>query len=435
MADALAKLPLPWDVAPPESGESGAASSPAPAPARMESVLRGLRPSAAPCGGAQEAVATATTQGEAAGFFTLGQVGGRWVLLTPDRKPFFSLGLNHIDAATLRTVENGRIWREKYGNSMHRWLDESVRVKLKEWGFNTCGWSQESVAGGRSLVIHSRPWTYDEYQSLDTRYCHLLPFTEIHQWEPQTKHPDFHGAEFWQACDYVAREHCAAMRDDPNLIGYWYSDCPTWVHNRGSGPLFDGDLETAEGRSELQALATQYYKVLHDAVRRYDPHHLILGDRYEANAPLPMEVVEAAKPYVDVLAFQDFSGKVCEQMQEWHTKTGMPVLWADGARPREVSGYGMAYSPERFKLKQEDPNAGVLAEGYGLIDGGWYAEQVAGLRENPGCIGAHLCGAFMRNRARRVGLLDEEENEDLEATTRIAACNKETEEWVAGLAQ
>ena len=64
------------------------------------------------------------------------------------------------------------------------------------------------------------------------------------------------------------------------------------------------------------------------------------GDRYEANAPLPMEVVEAAKPYVDVLAFQDFSGKVCEHMEEWHTKTGMPVLWADGARPREVSGYG-----------------------------------------------------------------------------------------------
>ena len=53
-----------------------------------------------------------------------------------------------------------------------------------------------------------------------------------------------------------------------------------------------------------------------------------------------MEVVEAAKPYVDVLAFQDFSGQVCAQMQEWHTKTGMPVLWADGARPREVIGYG-----------------------------------------------------------------------------------------------
>ena len=46
---------------------------------------------------------------------------------------------------------------------------------------------------------------------------------------------------------------------------------------------------------------------------------------------------------------------------------------------------------------------------------------------------AHLCGAFMRNRQRRVGLLDEEENEDLEATTKIAACNSETEEWVAGL--
>ena len=93
----------------------------------------------------------------------------------------------------------------------------------------------------------------------------------------------------------------------------------------------------------------------------------------------------------------------------------------------------VGYSPQRRKLTAKDPQAGVLAEGYGLIDGGWYAEQVAGLRENPGCVGAHLCGAFMRNRQRRVGLLDEEENEDLEATTKIAACNSETEEWVAGL--
>ena len=93
----------------------------------------------------------------------------------------------------------------------------------------------------------------------------------------------------------------------------------------------------------------------------------------------------------------------------------------------------MSYSPERRKLIQQDPQAGILAEGHALVDGGWYAEQVAGLRENPGCVGAHLCGAFMRNRQRRVGLLDEEENEDLEATTKIAACNSETEEWVAGL--
>ena len=93
----------------------------------------------------------------------------------------------------------------------------------------------------------------------------------------------------------------------------------------------------------------------------------------------------------------------------------------------------MSYSPERRKLIQQDPQAGILAEGHALVDGGRYAEQVAGLRENPGCVGAHLCGAFMRNRQRRVGLLDEEENEDLEATTKIAACNSETEEWVAGL--
>ncbi len=77
--------------------------------------------------------------------------------------------------------------------------------------------------------------------------------------------------------------------------------------NAWKGPLFDPEkLKSDSGRAELTNLATQYYKVTHDAIRRYDPHHLILGDRYEANAPLTMEIINAARPYVDVLSFQDF---------------------------------------------------------------------------------------------------------------------------------
>ena len=83
-----------------------------------------------------------------------------------------------------------------------------------------------------SDTIQGRAFTPEEYQALDMPYCHLLPFTEAHQWEQHTRHYDFYSAEWEEWCDYVARAHCAELSDDPNLIGYFYSDCPTWIHDR-----------------------------------------------------------------------------------------------------------------------------------------------------------------------------------------------------------
>ena len=63
---------------------------------------------------------TKTTQPQPDGFFTLGQRKDHWWLITPDGKPFFTMGVNHIDPATLRYPENIHIWREKYGGSTVR---------------------------------------------------------------------------------------------------------------------------------------------------------------------------------------------------------------------------------------------------------------------------------------------------------------------------
>jgi hypothetical protein len=356
-----------------------------------------------------------TTQPSPRGFFTLDKRGGRWWLITPDGKPLFSLGLNHIDSASLRYPENIAIWREKYGGSQRRWLRESVAPNLNAWGFNTVGWTQEVVTRGPTNHRHSRAFTREEYEWLDMPYCHLLPFADFHQWEVQTRHPDFFSPDFQQWCDHVAREHCAVLADDPKLIGYFYIDCPTWVHvrpdNQWKGPLFDPQkLSSEAGRKELFELAGQYYKVTHDAIRRYDSHHLIFGDRYEANAPLPIEVVKAAQPYVDVLSFQDFRAPV-EHLADWHKETGMPVLWADGAGQRQVQAAG--------------------GDNYALNDGGWYANVLSGLQEIPGCVGAHLCGAYIRNRTRRRGLLDEQERPDATNIQLITEANRAAAAWIA----
>lgn len=358
--------------------------------------------------------AAAIAAAEQQSFYSVQQRDRRWWLVTPEGKLQFSLGLNHIDPATLRYPENAALWRDRYGNSMKRWLQESVRPNLLRWGFNCVGWAQEVVTRGLTNHRHSRPWTREEYDWLDLPYCHLLPFADFHQWEAEIRHPDFFSPDFAAWCDHVAREHCVPLANDPKLIGYFYIDCPTWVHTRQwntwKGPLFDPKkLDTEAGRAELLRLATQYYRVTFEAVRRYDRQHLIFGDRYEALAPLPPEVVKAALPYVDVLSFQHFAkpDAIKENLAKWHRETGKPVLVADSTGVLNQPGGTPRNDPRHY--------AGGLAQ----------------LREIPGAIGFHLCGAYMANRVRRRGLLDENEKPDAEFINTLMRENRAIHEWTA----
>lgn len=349
------------------------------------------------------------TANSSKGFFSIDKRDDHWWFITPAGKPFFSIGLNHIDPATLRYLENIHLWRDKYQGSTIKWIKESVAPNLKQWGFNTVGWVQEvTVRQWR----HSRSFTNDEYKALNMPYCHLLPFTEMHQWEQHTTHFDFFSTEWEEWCDYVARDHCAALSEDPNLIGYFYNDCPTWIHtqaqNKWRGPIFDPDrLKTETGKKELFELAQQYYKTTYDAIRRYDKNHLILGDRYEANAPIATEVIDAALPYVDVLSFQDFRDPVTH-LKDWYQKTDKPVLLADAAK--------MKWQTKKGEFTRNN--------------GQWYAETLAALHKNPGCVGFHLCGAYQRNKARRYGLLDEQENPDQENVALMQAANEKIHNWM-----
>lgn len=154
-------------------------------------------------------------------------------------------------------------------------------------------------------------------------------------------------------------------------------------------------------------MATQYYKTTKEAIRRYDKNHLILGDRYEANAPIAQEVIEAALPHIDALSFQDFRDPV-KHLAEWYEKTGKPVLLADAARIKWQT------EPGEFTRN----------------NGAWYAETLAALLENPGCVGFHLCGAYQRNKARRYGLLDELENPDRENVEQMTEANRKVQQWM-----
>jgi hypothetical protein len=353
-------------------------------------------------------------------YISVGRRNGRWWFIRPNGERFWSIGMNHIDSAALRFAESGGVWERDFGNSQERWL-AAVADDLREWGFNTIGWTQEVVIITDGYHRHSRPFTYEEYQWADMPYCHMLPFTEAHQWQVEVRQPDLMSPDFEEWCDYVARDECARFRDDPKLIGYFYCDCPQWVHTSPAtewrGSLADPDLlESEAGRRELFAIAERYYQVTYDAVRRYDPNHLILGDRWEANRTLPEEVVRAALPYVDVLSFQCFGTveNITEKMRRWAAFADRPVLLADAA------GY------TRF-----DGDTGWPPTAHRNHDADHFSQVIDALWDIPQSVGYHLCGAYIRNNARRCGFRDRTNKLIPETVDGIRAVNADVQRRTA----
>ena len=74
--------------------------------------------------------------------------------------------------------------------------------------------------------------------------------------------------------------------------------------------------------------ARRYFSVTAAAIRRHDPHHLILGCRFSAN-PGAAVLAECVAPQVDVLSLTCRDEKVLSRIEVANRVQGMPVLVGD----------------------------------------------------------------------------------------------------------
>lgn len=272
--------------------------------------------------------------GQGRGWFRLEQVGGRTLLVTPGGERFVALGVNHAGA-----LEPGK-------------RGESLLRQLEVWGFNNLGY------GGPQELERSFPY-----------FAAITPaFVEKHRSDPRPgqresfSFPDVFDPEWRSRTDALIARGCTRHRDNPNLIGYFWTDTPTWelVKTRGlrgtdwvseirrlpadapgrkryadflaeryAGRLDDlnsfysldltslaelaqKDLaRVAIGRhvvreddeAFLALIARSYYETVGSAQRKHDPNHLVFGDRYLAG-DAPEFVLKAAAPYIDAVAVQ-----------------------------------------------------------------------------------------------------------------------------------
>jgi hypothetical protein len=234
----------------------------------------------------------------ATGFFHTAYARDRWWLVTPDGRPFYANGIDHVTPDPDVDRQTGRC---PYCDaiaaaypSLDAWSAATV-TRLQAWGFDTLGaWSDVDRLGG------------------------AMPYTVL---------LDMAGGDDWFAPAFEARARAIAAsavaprRDDPNLVG-WYLDSelrfgPDW---RGSSQLVDDYLALPPGAPGrivaerhagdpagfLRALVKRYFDVTTRAVRAQDRNHLILGTKMITQLT-PRVVLRVARKYVDVLTLDDYT--------------------------------------------------------------------------------------------------------------------------------
>ncbi|WP_027684201.1 hypothetical protein [Rhizobium leguminosarum] len=373
----------------------------------------------------------------AAGFFRLERLGpDAWTFVDPDGNAFVSIGLNHGEETNLKYPHNIDIWRRKYG-SREKWMREGFLADIKSWGFNTVGWTQEFISGdideeqdwfGEPFDIgHSPGWTSAELKASGMPYVVPIRVAPIEDWNGNPAFPDVFSKDFDVHCQFLARSICYDHADSKNLLGYFFVDIASWVPHQ-TGRFFPG-FEGLKGDAydkKLFEVATKYYETITRHIKAIDPNHLILGDRYNGNKLIPTPVLEAFKPYVDVLSIQYFGGpseadrkKMIDDLAGWQKIADKPVINAD-------MGTWTATKLNPNRASKLDSQAARGAD---------YVASIGAQFSQPWFIGWHWC-AYVENLARGWGLKDPWDEPYRDMVDPVTKFNKSAaEEWQTRVAK
>lgn len=326
----------------------------------------------------------ATKRPKATGFFHTQQLDGKWWIVTPDGRLFYSHGVNHVTADPDTDRTTGRCpyceaVAAKYPD-VEAWSDKTI-ARLRRWGFNTIGaWSDYDLLGDRM------PYTY------------LLSMAGGDDW---------FAPEFEQRAAEIAAERVAPRRDDPNLLGWLLDNELRWGKDfRRPEPVLTDYLELPPGSPGrivadrfvgdpsgfLRELATRYYQVTTSAIRAVDPNHMILGNRF-ISFLTPVEVVEVAGQWIDVLSANNYTlvpgfaaglnglwGPFIEAdatLSEFHARSGRPVMITEYSFRGADAGLPNSWPPIYLTFPTQAERADA------------HAQFVRQLYESPWVVGDH----------------------------------------------
>ena len=179
-------------------------------------------------------------------------------------------------------------------------------------------------------------------------------------------------------------------------------------------------------RQMCMQITEAWLKTHHDLIRKYDPNHLILGDKVSAHGlGQPDWVWDVVKKYVDVVLIQDYdfyTREHEEKLKGIHRKTGKPIINGDHA-----------YGCLRPNMKK---NKGIPVENLCRV-GEEYTRYLEGIMGLPFMLGWQNCGYLEQwaggendnTGAEQCGLFDPFGKPLVEALSQVKKANESAVEW------
>lgn len=255
---------------------------------------------------------------------TLTQINGRHWLVGPEGQPFFAHGITHS------------------GTKRVKFDLAAFSTACQELGFNAYGYGCPEQL--RSDMPYLESWN------------HLVPIS-TYRGKNNIKFVDIFDPKVQARLDAGVKANCLRSRKNPqHVIGYCWTDLGAWPLKNLSGrnwvdfirtlpeeapgkiayqtflSNWKGDDDKARDQNFLRLIAREYFRVVGGANKKYDPDHLIFGDRFSFNS-LDPDVLKEMLPYVDAIAIQPpfmapFPKKKLDQI---YKLTGKPILLCDFA--------------------------------------------------------------------------------------------------------
>jgi hypothetical protein len=333
---------------------------------------------------------------DATGYFRL-EKDDRWWLVTPEGYGYLGFGLNHVTLNLMQRTENRSYWLGRFGLPSDvddaDWLPpfrEKVAGDLETFGFNHLGchspidyYKHAFVPYIQTIrfvdICHWQTPTTADFRDVFSRdferHCRALA-KEVAA--PREHDPYLIGYSFTD-CPIFTEEEAAAR--GVRIYGAPREATPTWprvLRNQGGEAAgkrayvdamrelygndirafnaayetrfdtFDALAQAEDWRPEvdpanakerednahfLQLVVDRYYTVAVEAIRRYDRHHLILGDKLNGNTNMPDDAVALAGEHMDLIFYQWYATyeDQKERLDLWSTITGKPLFNGDAS--------------------------------------------------------------------------------------------------------
>lgn len=366
-------------------------------------------------------------RGRATGFFHIENIDGLDWMVDPVGRAVIVAGVDWCTWVGMYCEETksapyGEAVKAKYPSAT-AWADET-EARLRDWGF-------DFLAVGCCPDIKYRSFAHAN--GADHLYfsTHLCAGDDPDRWispyrqAPGTAFPNVFHPGFAEECDRLARERCTPHVDDPWLVGYFLDNELRW--GATDEALFDTVAALPEDHSARKALtafleertkanpsdggsppgsscgkalqampvppdggqeggadlkraflalvAERYYSTLCTAIRKADPNHLILGNRF-AGIDIPPVIVEACGRHCDVVSLNVYphvdlsTGKIftnhpehggsplADALRAFHDAAQRPLLLTEWSFPARDSGLPCTYGAgQRFDTQTERARA------------------------------------------------------------------------------